>query len=163
MFAIWHHAYSLQGCGCLSFKPTSTLLNWYKKVKSCYSSTPLWLHRVWHKVNRGQTIDADFRIKSSGKMWGKFITWLASQMMTLIRLIPFMVGNCVERNDSHWECFLQLWDICSMVCAFEATTGDATHLAWLVEAYLEEFFILYDGPMTPKLHYLVHLPQQILE
>ena len=51
---------------------------------------------------------------------------LASQMMTLIRLLPFMVGNYVERNDKHWECFLQLWDICSMVCAFEVTTGDTT-------------------------------------
>ena len=49
---------------------------------------------------------------------------LASQMMTLIRLLPLMVGNYVERNDKHWECFLQLWDICNMVCAFEVTTGD---------------------------------------
>ena len=82
----------------------------------------------------------------------------ASQMMTLIRLLPFMIGNYVERNDKHWECFLQLCDICSMVC--EVTTSDATHL---VEAYLEEFFILYNVLMTLKLHYLVHLPQQILE
>ena len=65
--------------------------------------------------------------------------------------------------DNHWECFLQLWDICSMVWAFEVTTGDAAHLAWLVEAYLEEFFTLYDVPMIPRLHYLVHLPQQILQ
>ena len=50
-----------------------------------------------------------------------------------------------------------------MVWAFEVTTGDAAHLAWLVEAYLEEFFTLYDVPMTPRLHYLVHLPQQILQ
>ena len=87
---------------------------------------------------------------------------LASQMMTLIRLLPFMVGNYVERNDSHWECFLQLWGIYSMVCAFEVTTGDAAHLAWLVEANLEEFFMLYDVPMTPS-YIIVQLPQQILE
>ena len=73
-----------------------------------------------------------------------------------------MVGNNVERNDKHWECFRQLWDICGMVCAFKVTTSDATHLAWLVEAYLEELFIVYNVPMTPKLHYLVHLPPQIL-
>jgi len=37
-----------------------------------------------------------------------------------------------------------------------------TYLAWLIEAYLEEFFfVLYDVSMTPKLHYLVHLPKQI--
>jgi len=54
---------------------------------------------------------------------------------------------------------LQLWDICSMVCAFKVMTCGAAHLAWLVK----KFFILYNVPMTPKLHYLVHLPQQILE
>ena len=84
-------------------------------------------------------------------------------MMTLVTLLPFMVGNYVERSDSHWECFLQLWDICSIVCAFEVTDGDAIQLAWLMETYLEEFFTLYDVTMTPKLHYLVHLPQQILQ
>ena len=42
-----------------------------------------------------------------------------------------------------------------MVCALEvmARSRDAAHLAWLVEAYLEEFFILYDVPMTPNLHH----------
>lgn len=84
-------------------------------------------------------------------------------MMTLVRLLPFMIGDHVERNDSHWECYLQLWDICNIVCAFEVTGADAVQMAWLVEAYLEEFFTLYDVPMTPKLHYLVHLPQQIFQ
>ena len=79
--------------------------------------------------------------------------------MTLVRLLSFMVGNYVERNDSHWKCFLQLWDICSIVCAFEVTDGDAVLLAWLVEAYLEEFFTLYDSKAT----LFVHLPQQILQ
>jgi len=79
-------------------------------------------------------------------------------MMTLIRLLPFMIGEFVEMDNSHWNCLLQLWDICSIVCAFEVTDSDAIHLAWLIEAYLEEFF---DVPMTPKLHYLVHLPKQI--
>ena len=35
-----------------------------------------------------------------------------------------------------------------MVCTFEVTTGDAAHLAWLVEAYLEEFFIYNDTKAT---------------
>ena len=95
------------------------------------------------KIDRGQTIDADFRIKLSGNIVkcceSYNIIYSASQMMTLIRLLPFMIGSHVEKNDNHWECFLQLWDICSMVCAFEVPTSDATYLAWLVEAYVEEF------------------------
>ena len=82
--------------------------------------------------------------------------------MTLIRILPFMIGSYVERNDDHWECLLVLWDVCSIVSAFEVTEDDATHLAWLIEIYLESFTSLYEESLTPKFHYLVHLPQQII-
>jgi len=72
-----------------------------------------------------------------------------------------MIGNFVETDDNHWQSFLQLWDICSIVLVFEVTDGDAIHLAWLVEAYLEELSLFYDKTMTPKLHYLLHLPKQM--
>ena len=58
-------------------------------------------------------------------------------MMTLIRILPFMIGSYVERDYAHWECLLILWDICSIVSAFEVTEDDATYLAWLIEIYLE--------------------------
>ena len=83
-------------------------------------------------------------------------------MMTLMRLLPFMIGEFVDKDDSHWQCFLLLWDICCVTTAFEVTAADATHLAWMVEVYLEEFRSLYDASVIPKLHYLVHLPQQIV-
>ena len=84
---------------------------------------------------------------------------IASQIMTLIRILPFMIGSYVERDDNHWECLLILWDICCIVSAFEVT---AAHLAWLIEIYLESFTSLYEDPITPKFHYLVHLPQQMI-
>ena len=49
-------------------------------------------------------------------------------MMTLVRHLPLFIGDLVDRDDDHWECFLLLWDICSVVCSFELTTDDATHL-----------------------------------
>jgi len=82
-------------------------------------------------------------------------------MMTLIRLLPFMIGNFVETDDNHWHCFLQLWDICNIVCTFKVTDSDTIHLAWLVEAYLEELSTLYNMTTTPNLHYLLHLPKQL--
>ena len=74
---------------------------------------------------------------------------IASQIMTLIRILPFMIGSYVERDDNHWECLLILWDICCIVSAFEVTEDDAAHLAWLIEIYLESFTSL-------------HLPQQMI-
>ena len=48
-----------------------------------------------------------------------------------------------------------LWDICSIVSAFEVTEDDATHLAWLIEIYLESFTSLYEDPITPT-WYIFH-------
>ena len=88
---------------------------------------------------------------------------VASQMMTLICLLPFMIGDLMEEEDEHWDCFLLLWDICSLVCAYEVTQNDPFHLAWLVQTYLESFKDLYGGSsITPKMHHLVHHPEQIL-
>ena len=78
-------------------------------------------------------------------------------MMTLIHLLPFIMESYVETDD-HWECFLALWDICSIASAFEVTEDDVTHLTWLVEIYLEFIWRVNNS----KMHYLVHLPQQII-
>lgn len=82
--------------------------------------------------------------------------------MTLIRLLPFMIGSFIDDDDEHWQCFLLLWDICSLTTAFTVSKSDAKYLAWLVEMYLKTFKEQYDVTITPKLHYLVHLPQQML-
>lgn len=74
-----------------------------------------------------------------------------------------MVGKFVEEDDEHWNTFLLLWDICSIALKFEVTPSDTVKLAWMVETYLEAFVSLYGATqLTPKMHHLVHLPQQIL-
>jgi hypothetical protein len=84
-------------------------------------------------------------------------------MMTLIRLFPFLIGDYVEDDDDHWECFRLLWAICDMSCSFQVAADDPTKLAWLVQAYLEAFTTLYspEYKVTPKMHYLIHLPKQM--
>ena len=43
------------------------------------------------------------------------------------------------------------------------TTDDAIYLAWIIEAYLELYHSLYPSVMmTPKMHYLIHLPDKIV-
>ena len=84
-------------------------------------------------------------------------------MMTLVRLLAFLIGNIIPNEDNHWETFLIFWDICAVVTKHEMTKDDATYLAWLVEAYLEAFKGLYGAKhITPKTCHLVHLPEQIL-
>ncbi|XP_019863211.1 PREDICTED: uncharacterized protein LOC109592100 [Amphimedon queenslandica] len=70
----------------------------------------------------------------------------ASQMMTLIRLLPFLSGSYIDDDDVHWDCYCLLWLICDMI----------------VKAYLECFTFLYSHiNVTPKMHYLIHLPEQM--
>jgi len=47
-----------------------------------------------------------------------------------------MIGDLIEEEDEHWDCFLLLWDICSFVCAYKVTHDDSLHLACLVQTYL---------------------------
>lgn len=76
--------------------------------------------------------------------------------------MPFICGDFVEEDDEHWECFRLLWIICDIACAFEVYPGDARRLQWIVQLYLEYFTTLYpDVTVTPKMHYLLHLPKQM--
>ena len=47
---------------------------------------------------------------------------IASQFKSLIRILPFAIGNYVEEFDEHWQL---LWDICNIALAFEVTEEDA--------------------------------------
>ena len=50
-----------------------------------------------------------------------------------------------------------------MVCSFDVTEELSVRLAWVTEAYIEGFSKLYQsGSITPKMHHLVHLPEQIM-
>ena len=86
-----------------------------------------------------------------------------SQMMTLILLLSFMNRDYIRDEDIHWECFLVLWNICVMICAHEVTTQNSAQLGYLVKTYLESFTELYEEEkITPKMHHLVYLPEQIM-
>ena len=86
---------------------------------------------------------------------------LASQMWCLGRFLPLIVGVHVPEHDSHWRCYLQLLQILTLSTAVEVTVDTAAMLRLLVKDYLVDFNRLYPGSMTPKLHYLLHLPDQM--
>ena len=89
------------------------------------------------------------------------ISLSASQMWLLGRLLPLMVGQCVPESDEHWKCCLQLLRIVTLATSHEVTEGAIPVLTLLVEEYLSQYANLHPGRMVPKLHYLIHLPNQI--
>ena len=85
----------------------------------------------------------------------------ASQAWLLGRLLPLIVGRFVPDDDAHWRCYSDLLKILVICTAVEVTEESISTLTLLVEDYLVRYTTLYPGIMTPKLHYLLHLPQQM--
>ena len=82
-------------------------------------------------------------------------------MWLLGRLLPLMIGEYVPEDDAHWRCFVNLMRIVCLVTAVEITHDSVDILQVLIEDYLCEFNLLYPNSITPKMHYLLHLPNQI--
>ena len=82
-------------------------------------------------------------------------------MWLLGRLLPLMIGQYIPEDDKHWRCFLDLLRIMAISTAVEVTLDSVSVLAMLIEDYLLHFNALYPDCITPKMHYLLHLPSQI--
>lgn len=86
---------------------------------------------------------------------------LASHMWLLGRLLPVILGKYVRDDDAHWKCYVQLLRILTISTATEVTENTVATLSLLIQDYLATFNSLYPDSITPKLHYLLHLPRQI--
>jgi len=82
-------------------------------------------------------------------------------MWLLGRMLPLMVGRYVPEDDLHWKSYLDLLRILTLATAVEVTQETISLMSMLVENYLTRYNTLYPNSMTPKLHYLVHLPEQM--
>ena len=87
--------------------------------------------------------------------------FIAAQVWILARNLPLMIGDRISEND-FWECYLLLLDIIQVCTARILSHGLAGYLEALisdhhlfVRCYTEDNFL-------PKMHYMVHLPQQII-
>jgi hypothetical protein len=83
-------------------------------------------------------------------------------MWCLSRLLPLLIGDLVPEDDKRWQNFILLLQIEEIVFASKTTAQLAAYLDVLVGEYLEEFTKLYERPIIPKQHYMVHYPRQIV-
>lgn len=89
----------------------------------------------------------------------KYITTLASQAWCLGRFLPLLVGDLVSDDNNHWHNYLKLLKIMEYTFAPVTAVGKLDYLQILIEEYLGEFTELYPSrPLTPKKHYLIHIP-----
>ena len=92
-----------------------------------------------------------------------FLFHVAAQMWNLAIHLPLMIGDTVPSDDEKWECFLLSLDILQLCTTRIATTGHAGILESLIHEHHTAFARCYPhASITPKMHYMVHLPQQII-
>ena len=85
-------------------------------------------------------------------------------MRLLSRLLPYMIGSDVPVDDEHWDNFLLLLQIADLLMAPKITEDEVAFLQTLIEEHHSNFVNLYpSSPVTPKMHFLIHMPRLILE
>jgi hypothetical protein len=83
-------------------------------------------------------------------------------MWCLSRFLPLLIGDLVREENSRWQNLILLLQIEEIVFAPKTTVQLAAYLDVLVGDYLEDFSKLYERPIIPKQHYMVHYPRQIV-
>ena len=72
-------------------------------------------------------------------------------MWLLMRILPFLVGDLIPRNDMHWECYLKLVKICNIATAPSVSRDTTLYLQLLIEEHHLQFCELYgSNSVIPK-------------
>jgi hypothetical protein len=88
----------------------------------------------------------------------------ASAMLTLCYVLPLILGPRVPENNVYWLNWLRLLRIVLLCTSPYCSCETASLLRILVAEYLQEFQNLYPrASFIPKMHYLLHLPDQMLQ
>ena len=84
---------------------------------------------------------------------------IASQMWTLGRLLPVMIGHIIPEDNAHWVHYLEVLDIMDLFFSPIVHPETPGYLEVLLEQNLQTFKDLYpDSNILPKMHFLVHVP-----
>lgn len=87
----------------------------------------------------------------------------SAAILTLCSVVPIIVGPRVDPADKNWINFLRLIQILFIATAPYCSRESASLLQILIAEHHNEFRRLYPRQsFIPKMHYMVHLPSQML-
>ena len=88
---------------------------------------------------------------------------LASRMLVLARVLPFVIGDKIPEECEQWECYLMLLDIIEIAISLKFSKSTVSYLRILIEEHHLNSTDLYPHfNVIPNMHYMVHYPSQIL-
>jgi hypothetical protein len=87
----------------------------------------------------------------------------AASMKLLVTLLPFMIGDKIPVEDQHWINYLHLLQVTILCLSPSVSQRTVDTLRQKICHYLVNFQKLHPNKsFTPKMHYLCHMPDQIL-
>ena len=93
----------------------------------------------------------------------KHLRMSASQVIVLARNLPFLIDLVPEDHDQNWKCFLILLKIIQITTSNVSSCSVCAVLKLAIQEHHTMFVALYGATsLTPKMHFLIHYPQQIL-
>jgi hypothetical protein len=85
-------------------------------------------------------------------------------MWTLGRFLPLVIGQFIACDNPHWDNYITLLNIMDIVFAPHISKEDCSYLETLISDHHHTMKLLYPGiHITPKMHYMIHLPRLILK
>ena len=86
----------------------------------------------------------------------------AASMLILLTSLPFMLFDFDPYLDEHWTNFVHLLQIVLLCTSSEVSSETIYELQHLISSYISVFLKLYpNSSFSPKMHYLIHFPDQI--
>ena len=87
----------------------------------------------------------------------------ASQMHLMAQILPFILSKYIANDSQHLKCYLSLLEIMVICFSHKVSYTSILYLKGAIKDYLTLLKTLYNARITPKLHYLVHLPAILLK
>jgi hypothetical protein len=88
----------------------------------------------------------------------------ASATLTLCYFLPLLLAPSVDRGNPYWMNWLRLLKIVILSTSAYCSRETADLLCIIIAEYLQECQRLYPrASFIPKMHYLIHLPDQMLQ
>ena len=73
-----------------------------------------------------------------------------------------MIGHWIPRENEHWLSYLCLLEITDILLDPCVAVDDVALLSVLVEDHHVDFLTVYpNAPVTPKMHFIIHMAQII--
>lgn len=80
----------------------------------------------------------------------------AREMMTFVHFLPLIIGDLIPINNPVWKFFINLLKIVDILNLSDFNDDLLEKLDSLIRLHNETFVLLFEKPLKPKFHFLVH-------